>query len=88
MFLSSISTKVIFLNRQKDIIKHIETSEYIWKVLLRAQHFIYTEQKVPSKRNESRVVVLQKVGHKNKKAIKIHRSIALIDTVEKISARY
>ncbi len=45
---------------------------------------VWIEERVPSKWNESRVILLHKGGHKSKKELKNYRPIALADTVGKI----
>ena len=45
---------------------------------------IWNEEKVPKKWNESRVTLLHKGGHKNKKELKNYRPITLTDTISKI----
>ena len=45
---------------------------------------IWTEERVPERWNESRVILLHKGGHKSKKELKNYRPIALMDTVGKI----
>ena len=45
---------------------------------------VWSEERVPQKWNESRVILLHKGGHKSKKELKNYRPIALNDTIGKI----
>ena len=45
---------------------------------------VWEEEKVPRKWNESRVILLHKGGHKNRKELRNYRPIALVNTVGKV----
>ena len=58
--------------------------ERVLDILTKLYNCVLAEEKVPSKWNESKVILLHKGGHKSKKELKNYRPIALLDTIGKI----